>query len=263
VVNEENRKGVPVINLFREGRGWERHVGIINFMNPEPLLLGSWLPTVVRDAGYTTAIAVLVVQRASWRIHRHHPEWLDDQPFRVRRVLTIVFGWPPLVRDDRTAVRLPLSICLRGIRGGVVRSRGQPGVNSLAAMYYPTYLRSTGIGASLGRAYRRHRGPLAAGALLGNGWRTGNYSTPPLFPRSSRRWRHIPWVGNAGAGRDRGSHRSDGPLIMTVAALLAPDAQNCCRGRSRREQHRVANGSCDTGIQDGAMKISSPWPSGA
>jgi AAHS family 4-hydroxybenzoate transporter-like MFS transporter len=38
-------------------------------------------------------------------------------------------------------------------------------------MYYPTYLRSTGIGASLGFGrIGAIVGPLAAGALLGNGW---------------------------------------------------------------------------------------------
>ena len=43
--------------------------------------------------------------------------------------------------------------------------------NALAAMYYPTYLRSTGIGASLGFGrIGAIVGPLAAGALLGNGW---------------------------------------------------------------------------------------------
>ena len=52
VVREESREGVPVMHLFREGRGavtillW-----VVNFMNLLNLyFLASWLPTVVRDA---------------------------------------------------------------------------------------------------------------------------------------------------------------------------------------------------------------------
>jgi len=50
VAHEEQKKGVPVVNLFREGRGLGTvMLWIINFMNLLNLyFLGSWLPTVVR-----------------------------------------------------------------------------------------------------------------------------------------------------------------------------------------------------------------------
>src|SRR5579872_7372300 len=95
VVNEENRKGVPVINLFREGRGLGTvMLWIINFMNLLNLyFLGSWLPTVVRDAGYTTAIAVLVgtAVQVGGSVGTIPNGWLIDR-YGFRRVLTIVFG---------------------------------------------------------------------------------------------------------------------------------------------------------------------------
>jgi AAHS family 4-hydroxybenzoate transporter-like MFS transporter len=48
---------------------------------------------------------------------------------------------------------------------------GQPGLNALAATYYPTDLRSSGIGAALGVSrFGAILGPLLAGALLARGW---------------------------------------------------------------------------------------------
>ncbi len=175
VVNEEHRKGVPVINLFREGRGLGTvMLWIINFMNLLNLyFLGSWLPTVVRDAGYTTAIAVLVgtAVQVGGSIGTLPNGWMINR-FGFRKVLTIVFGVATISIAMIGQPSLPLSMLFfAAFVAGWCVPGGQPGVNSLAAMYYPTYLRSTGIGASLGFGrIGAIVGPLAAGALLGNGW---------------------------------------------------------------------------------------------
>ena len=62
VVREENKAGVPIGHLFREGRALATIVfWVVNFMNLLNLYsLASWLPTVVRDAGYSAQTAVLV-----------------------------------------------------------------------------------------------------------------------------------------------------------------------------------------------------------
>jgi AAHS family 4-hydroxybenzoate transporter-like MFS transporter len=175
VVNEENRKGVPVINLFREGRSLgTAMLWIINFMNLLNLyFLGSWLPTVVRDAGYTTAIAVLVgtAVQVGGSVGTIPNGWMIDR-FGFRNVLTIVFGVATISIAMIGQPSLPLSMLyFAAFVAGWCVPGGQSAVNSLAAMYYPTYLRSTGIGASLGFGrIGAIMGPLAAGALLGNGW---------------------------------------------------------------------------------------------
>jgi len=53
---------VPIRHLFREGRAVATIVfWVVNFMNLLNLYsLASWLPTVVRDAGYSARTAVLV-----------------------------------------------------------------------------------------------------------------------------------------------------------------------------------------------------------
>jgi AAHS family 4-hydroxybenzoate transporter-like MFS transporter len=187
VVKEENRKGVPLVNLFREGRGLgTATLWIINFMNLLNLyFLGSWLPTVVRDAGYTTAIAVLVgtAVQTGGSIGTLPNGWLINR-FGFRRVLTIVFGVATISIAMIGQPSLPLSMLFfAAFTAGWCVPGGQPGVNSLAAMYYPTYLRSTGIGASLGFGrIGAIVGPLAAGALLGKGWAPRELFYAAAFP---------------------------------------------------------------------------------
>jgi AAHS family 4-hydroxybenzoate transporter-like MFS transporter len=62
VVHEEARGGVPVIHLLREGRATVTILlWVVNFMNLLNLYsLSSWLPTVIRNAGYSTSSAVLI-----------------------------------------------------------------------------------------------------------------------------------------------------------------------------------------------------------
>jgi MFS transporter, AAHS family, 4-hydroxybenzoate transporter len=175
VVKEENRKGVPVVNLFREGRGMGTvMLWIINFMNLMNLyFLGSWLPTVVRDAGYTAAIGVLAgtAVQVGGSIGTIPNGWLIDR-FGFRKVLTIVFGVATISIAMIGQPSLPLSMMFfAAFVAGWCVPGGQPGVNSLAAVYYPTYLRSTGIGASLGFGrIGAIVGPVAAGALIGQHW---------------------------------------------------------------------------------------------
>ena len=175
VAKEENRKGVPVVNLFREGRGMGTvMLWIINFMNLLNLyFLGSWLPTVVKDAGYTTAIAVLVgtAVQVGGSVGTIPNGWMIDK-FGFRKVLTIVFGVATISIAMIGQPSLPLSMLFfSAFVAGWCVPGGQPGVNSLAAVYYPTYLRSTGIGASLGFGrIGAIVGPVAAGALLSKGW---------------------------------------------------------------------------------------------
>ena len=63
---------------------------------------------------------------------------------------------------------------------------GQPGINALSATYYPTYLRSTGVGWGLGVGrIGAIVGPYLGGMLLGRQWGRRSCSGPPRSPRSS------------------------------------------------------------------------------
>jgi AAHS family 4-hydroxybenzoate transporter-like MFS transporter len=175
VFHEENRAGVPLIHLFREGRALATVVmWIINFMNLTNLyFLGSWLPTVVRDQGYATSTAVLVgtAVQVGGTIGAIANGWLIDRlGFRstltalsaVAAVSVAMIGQPALPLVMLFAAAFVAGWCVPG---------GQPGISALAAVYYPTYLRSTGIGSGLGFGrIGAIVGPVAAGMLLGRGW---------------------------------------------------------------------------------------------
>jgi AAHS family 4-hydroxybenzoate transporter-like MFS transporter len=175
VVAERKREGVPVFHLFRDGRAMGTVLlWIVNFMNLLNLyFLSSWLPTVVRDSGRSTSTAVLVgtaVQVGGtiaalglgWFIERFGFVPVLATGFAVACVNIAMIGFPGLPLALLFAV-----VFLAGM--GIVG--GQAAVNALAGTYYPTSLRSTGIGWSLGIGrIGAIIGPVLAGELMALRW---------------------------------------------------------------------------------------------
>jgi AAHS family 4-hydroxybenzoate transporter-like MFS transporter len=181
VVPEENRGGVPAIHLFREGRAMATILlWVVNFMNLLNLYsLASWLPTVMRDAGYSTSTAVLVgtilqvggtigTFGLAWLIARHGFVPVLATSFAVACISIASIGQPGLSLSLLFVVVFVAGWCVVG---------AQPGINALAATYYPTYLRSTGVGWGLGI------GRLGAivGPVLGGEFMRLKWSTQDIF----------------------------------------------------------------------------------
>jgi AAHS family 4-hydroxybenzoate transporter-like MFS transporter len=154
VVNEEQKKGVPIIQLFHEGRA----VGTLllwtmQFMNLINLyFLSTWLPTIARGMGMTTTAALMVGTTfqsggavGSVAIGGPIQRWgffgVLIACFAGAAVSIGLIGQPGL-----TAVLLFVVVFFAGF--GILG--GQAGNNAVAATYYPTDLRSTGVGAALG-----------------------------------------------------------------------------------------------------------------
>ncbi len=177
VVREDKREGVPMLHLFREGRSMTTILlWIINFMNLLNLyFLSNWLPTVVRGAGYSTSIAVMVgtTLQVGGSIGSFVMGWLVDRSsfvavltpsFALACVSISFIGQPGLTLALLFMVVFVAGFCVVG---------GQGPVNALAGTYYPTNLRSTGIGWGLGIGRMGAIvGPLVGGELLGMNWST-------------------------------------------------------------------------------------------
>jgi AAHS family 4-hydroxybenzoate transporter-like MFS transporter len=175
LANEQSRAGVPILHLFREGRaGVTILLWIVNFMNILNLYsLSNWLPTIVTGMGYDTRTAVLVgtllqvggtigTFALAWVIGRKGFTWTLVLTFAVATVSVAFIGTP--------AITLTLLCALVFVAGWCVVG-GQPGVNALSATFYPTYLRSTGVGAGLGVGRMGAIvGPYAGGVLLAQQW---------------------------------------------------------------------------------------------
>ncbi len=157
VVHEESKGGIPVVHLFREGRAAPTILlWVVNFLNLLNLyFLSNWLPTLIKDAGYSTSRAVLAgttlqvggilgTFALSWFINRLGFIPALTACFVIASVSIALIGQPALSLTLLFVVVFVAGFCVVGC---------QPAVYALAATYYPTYLRSTGIGwgAGIGR----------------------------------------------------------------------------------------------------------------
>lgn len=181
VVDEEKRLGVPVLHLFRDGRALVTILlWVVNFMNLLNLYsLSSWLPTVVRDAGYATSTAVLVgtilqvggtigTFGLAWLIARRGFVPMLAASFVVAALSIALIGQPGMPLAWLIAVVFVAGWCVVG---------SQPGINALAATYYPTSLRSTGVGWGLGVG----RIGAIVGPILGGEFMRLQWSTQEIF----------------------------------------------------------------------------------
>jgi len=175
VVNEENRKGVPVLHLFSEGRALGTVLLWIAFSANLLTLtfLASWLPTMINSIGIPVRQAVWsnVVYQGGGIVGAVFLGKLADL-HGAYRVLPSTFvsgaifvslaglmgsSLPPIL-----ALSLAMGFCIAG---------GQIGLNAFAAANYPTYIRSTGAGwaSGIGRSGTVFSGLLGT-LLLARHW---------------------------------------------------------------------------------------------
>jgi MFS transporter, AAHS family, 4-hydroxybenzoate transporter len=176
VTNETSKRGVPFWHLFREGRALVTTLlWIVNFTNILVLYsLSGWLPTIFETMmGYDRSTAIFLgtlVQVGgtvgafglAWLILRGGFTPMLALTFAVATVSIVLIGQPGLSLTALYAMVFVAGWCIVG---------GQPGLNALSASYYPTYLRSTGVGAGLGVGrIGAIVGPSIAAALVAQQW---------------------------------------------------------------------------------------------
>ena len=175
VLPEEKRGGVPIAHLFREGRGATTILlWVVNFMNLLNLYsLASWLPTVVTSAGYPQQTAVLVgtILQVGGTVGTFGLAWLvARRGFVPMLAATFAIACVSIFLIGQPGLSLALLFVVVFIAGWCVVG-SQPGLNALAASYYPTYIRSTGVGAGLGVGRMGAIvGPLIGGYFIAMQW---------------------------------------------------------------------------------------------
>jgi AAHS family 4-hydroxybenzoate transporter-like MFS transporter len=163
------------VHLFRDGRGIATVLlWVVNFMNLLVLYsLSNWLPTVVTGMGYTTQTAVLVgtVLQVGGTIGTFGLAWLIARGgFIPMLTATFAVATASIALIGQPGISLALLNIIVFVAGWAVIG-GQPGINALSATYYPTYLRSTGVGWGLGIGRTGAIvGPYLGGLLLGLNW---------------------------------------------------------------------------------------------
>ena len=171
---EKPSAGVPVGRLFAEGRGkGTMLLWLIMFTNLVVLyFLSQWLPRVFTAIGFsqTDAIWIGTTLQIGGAIGTLFLGWMIGRHGYIR-VLTSSFACGVIAV---AAIGQEMSITVLFVVvfvAGFCIVGGQAGLNALAATFYPTDLRSTGVGYALGIG--RVGGIVAqpvAGGLVDGGW---------------------------------------------------------------------------------------------
>ena len=171
----ESKGGAPVAELFRGGRARATILlWVINFMNLLNLyFLANWLPTISKSAGLSISTAVLIgtaLQVGGVMGTLVMGPVIDRLGFYKVLIPVFVIAAVAIVMIGQPGISLPLMFTVVTIAGLCIIG-GQPAVNALAATYYPTTLRSTGIGWSLGIGrVGSIVGPVVGGELIRLNW---------------------------------------------------------------------------------------------
>lgn len=165
----------PVAELFHAGRTRTTLLlWAVNFLNLINLyFLANWLPTIATSAGMSMSSAVLLgtmLQVGGVVGTVAMGPVIDRVGFR--RVLVPVFAVAAVAIALIGRAGLPAPVLFGVVTvAGLCIIGGQPAVNALAASYYPTSLRSTGIGWSLGIGrVGSILGPTLGGELVRREW---------------------------------------------------------------------------------------------
>jgi AAHS family 4-hydroxybenzoate transporter-like MFS transporter len=169
-VNEEKAGGLPVMHLFRDGRGWATVLfWLVFFMSLLDLyLLSNWLPTVLNDLGASISAAAAMgamLQVGGVAGAFTLGQFIDRFSFRALALIYFLaaFSVAAIGYSGRSIPLVTLAVFLAGF----CVIGGQTASNALTATYYPTMARSTGVGWALGIGRLGSIvGPLLGGLML-------------------------------------------------------------------------------------------------
>jgi AAHS family 4-hydroxybenzoate transporter-like MFS transporter len=178
VVDEPALKGIPVQHLFRGGRTLATLLlWVVFFMSLLDIyFLSNWLPTVLNDLGASIpeAAAIGSMLQVGGVVGTFALGSIIDR-FSFRALALVysiaVFAVGAIGQLGHSAVLVTLAIFVAGfcIVGGQIAA------NALAAGYYPTSVRATGVGWALGVGrVGSIVGPLVGGVLLSQKWSAGD-----------------------------------------------------------------------------------------
>jgi len=178
VVHEPGLAGIPVLHLFRDGRTvvtlllW-----VVFFMSLLDLyFLSNWLPTVLNDLGASVSAAAAIgsmLQVGGVVGTFALGSIIDRFSFRALALVYFiaVFAVGAIGQLGHSVIFVTMAI----FAAGFCIVGGQIAANALAATFYPTSVRATGVGWALGIGrVGSIIGPLVGGALLVMRWSTGS-----------------------------------------------------------------------------------------
>ena len=171
-VQEPKLAGIPVVHLFDQGRTVTTLLfWVVFFMSLLDLyLLSNWLPTVLNDLGASISMAAAIgamLQVGGVVGTFTLGNFIDRFSFRAL-ALTYLIASIAITAIGFSSHSVPL-VTAAVFCAGFCIVGGQIASNALTATYYPTSMRSTGIGWALGIGrIGSIVGPLVGGVMLSN-----------------------------------------------------------------------------------------------
>jgi MFS transporter, AAHS family, 4-hydroxybenzoate transporter len=174
VINETQLAGLPVTHLFREGRAATTLLlWVVFFMSLLDLyFLSNWLPTVLNDLGASVSEAVAIgsMLQVGGVVGTFALGSLIDR-FSFRALALVYFGAVFAVGAIGQLSHSALLVTIAIFAAGFCIVGGQIAANALAAAFYPTSVKATGVGWALGIGrIGSIVGPVVGGILLEQKW---------------------------------------------------------------------------------------------
>jgi AAHS family 4-hydroxybenzoate transporter-like MFS transporter len=178
VIHEPGLAGIPVLHLFKDGRTLVTLLlWVVFFMSLLDLyFLSNWLPTVLNDLGASVSSAAAIgsmLQVGGVVGTFALGSVIDRFSFRALALVYFiaVFAVGAIGQLGHSIIFVTLAI----FAAGFCIVGGQIAANALAAGFYPTSVRATGVGWALGIGrVGSIVGPLIGGALLTAKWSTAS-----------------------------------------------------------------------------------------
>jgi MFS transporter, AAHS family, 4-hydroxybenzoate transporter len=174
VIRETHLAGLPVSHLFRERRtATTLLLWIVFFMSLLDLyFLSNWLPTVLNDLGASVSEAVVIgsMLQVGGVVGTFTLGSLIDR-FSFRALALVYFGAVFAVGAIGQLSHSAVLVTIAIFAAGFCIVGGQIAANALAAAFYPTSVKATGVGWALGIGRIGSTvGPVVGGVLLGQKW---------------------------------------------------------------------------------------------
>ena len=174
VINETHLAGLPVTHLFREGRtATTLLLWVVFFMSLLDLyFLSNWLPTVLNDLGASVSEAVAIgsMLQVGGVVGTFALGILIDR-FSFRALALVYFGAVFAVGAIGQLSHSAVLVTIAIFAAGFCIVGGQIAANALAAAFYPTSVKATGVGWALGIGrIGSIVGPVVGGVLLEQKW---------------------------------------------------------------------------------------------
>jgi AAHS family 4-hydroxybenzoate transporter-like MFS transporter len=174
VIQETHLAGLPVAHLFRERRtATTLLLWVVFFMSLLDLyFLSNWLPTVLNDLGASVSEAVVIgsMLQVGGVVGTFALGSLIDR-FSFRALALVYFGAVFAVGAIGQLSHSAVLVTIAIFAAGFCIVGGQIAANALAAAFYPTSVKATGVGWALGIGrIGSIIGPVVGGVLLGQKW---------------------------------------------------------------------------------------------